>query len=243
MRKRILIGAASAVFAVLTVGAVALQAGSASAAPRVAAAVTTDFGPGTVRGALVRIDASNPRGDYIDANGLPHCLPEGPNNTFRAIGDYPLMWFSGHNPDCQFGPSASGLTSTQIQALIDAAVTKAGPGSVKKDVAVNVTVDFDKTKPVVVTGLPAFKAGNPELWGSNAGEIPDAAANIIVRRVNTSVTTCPATVPFLDAAPSVGSLERKFCVYPFHLTPTPPALVPGFLAGQKFDLDIWVFAP
>jgi hypothetical protein len=167
----------------------------------------------------------------------------GPSVLCAKDGSRDLKVFEG----CPAGYFQAQLPVSSVYGLAEAlaagGVIADPTPPVKRDVSVAVTVDFDKTRPVAVTGLPAFKAGNPELWGSNAGEIADASADILVRRVATGTTTCPVAVPASDATPSVGSTVRSFCVYPFHLTPTPPALVPDFLAGQKFTLNIWVFAP
>ena len=127
MRKRIL-SAIVALGMVFGIGGYTLT--HASAAPVVKAAATTNFGPGTVPGALVSIPATATRGNYLDQNGVTHCLPAGPNSTtLWQTGDYPNMSWHGTNPTCAAGSTGSGLTQAQIQALIDAAVAKAGTGS------------------------------------------------------------------------------------------------------------------
>ena len=92
------IGRALSLFAALAMvaGAGFMVAGTSSA--------STNFGPGTVRGALVSIDANATRGEYLDANGIHHCLPEGPNSSWTwETGDYPAMAFIVTDPSCDFG--------------------------------------------------------------------------------------------------------------------------------------------
>lgn len=252
MRYRILASAAVATVAALVVGSLALNGASAA---------TPDYGPGTVKGALVRIDASSPRGLYIDANGVPHCLPSGPNATGGQDGDYPAMWFSRPMPKCDFG--AGSVTPP---------VVRDDTPAVKRETNVTVNVDFDASKPITVTGLPAYRAGSPELWGDNTGSISDAAADIVVLRANTATTDCgtldlagrlsnvvrgnaPAASVIGDAtvagsARQVGSTVQKFCVYPRHISATtatggsgPVVWSEGFLAGQSYKLNVWVYAP
>ena len=206
--------------------------GSATAAP-------VSFGAGTVPGALVAIQSSSPRGNYLDANGVPHCLPAGPNSTaIWATGDYPDMSWHGTNPSCLFGTTTTVTAPTATLPI-------------KRETNVTVNVDFDATKPITVTGLPAFRAGSPELWGDNTGSIADAAADIIVKRAATSVTTCPAATSTaippvstsLDVPRDVGSTVQKFCVYPRHASASTSAWESKFLACQSYALNVWVYAP
>lgn len=95
---RVALAVLLALATVLAVGAYAAKAPHG----RAAAAVAADFGPGTVPGALVAIDSDSPRGQYIDANGVAHCLPTGPNAVHGQDGDYPHMWFSFRDADCNF---------------------------------------------------------------------------------------------------------------------------------------------
>ena len=102
------IGRALSLLAALAMvaGAGFMVAGTSSA--------STNFGPGTVRGALVSIDANATRGEYLDANGIHHCLPEGPNSSWTwETGDYPAMAFVVTDPSCDFnGAGASKTTVT-----------------------------------------------------------------------------------------------------------------------------------
>lgn len=103
--------------------------GSAHAAPVAAA----DFGPGTVPGALVAIQADSPRGQYIDEHGVAHCLPSGPHAVKGKAGDYPnpdgtgSMWFSFADAECDFQPDAA--TSTTIPAAGEHAPVLAANGA------------------------------------------------------------------------------------------------------------------
>ena len=205
--------------------------------------------------------ANAPRGWYIDANGLPHLLPKGANAIPGRSGDYAGMWFRGDTLDAVATVTPAPLVDTTPD--------------VKKSTDVTVNVDFDATKPIAVTGLPAYRAGSPELWGDNTGSIADAAADIVVLRANTATTNCgtldlslsrtglanvvtgnaPAAsvigdVSVAGSARQVGSTVQKFCVYPRHISATtttgsagPVVWSDGFLAGQSFKLNIWVYAP
>ena len=133
-----------------------------------------------------------------------------------------------------------------------AAAPVAAPAAVKRETNVVVNVDFDATKPITVTGLPAFRAGSPELWGDNTGSISDAATDIVVKRIASGETTCPAadragaapSSSVLDVNRAVGSTVQKFCVYPKHYeTGSTSSSFAGFVAGQKYALNVWVYAP
>lgn len=69
-----------------------------------------------------------------------------------------------------------------------------------------------KAQTVVVTGMPAYDATNPETYGSNSASKP------------TGTVVSPVPV-----APAAGSTSRSFT-----LTPS------GFTGTQSFTLDIWV---
>ena len=102
--------AAFVVLTLLLIGTVLAVA--ARLAPTARAADDLDFGAGTVRGALVRISADSPRGEYVDANGVHHCLPSGPHAVHGQAGDYPDMWFAVADPGCDFGTSSTTSPST-----------------------------------------------------------------------------------------------------------------------------------
>jgi hypothetical protein len=156
------------------------------------ASASTDFGSGKVKGALVAIDSAAPRGIYIDANGIPHCLPSGPNAAAGKSGDYANMWFSVANPSCAFG---AGTTSSVPTG-------DSGTKIVHKTVTVNAdfqagTVD---ERTITFTGLPAYvSGGSKELSGSNNGGIPDGYG---------------ASIGVAPVAPTNGQTVRKFVVTP-----------------------------
>lgn len=213
----------------------------ASASPAAVHAVAPCAG-GTP-GALICIPASAPRGEYVDANGIHHCLPTGNAVNRWDTGDYLNMAFVLADPGCDFGASARAVTAP--------APVRSTP-AVKRETNVTVNVDFDATKPISVTGLPAFRAGSPELWGDNTGSITDAASDIVVQRIGATELapngTCPTVrttgEPSSAGFPrAVGSTVQKFCIYPKHYSAIGSAPVSGFLAGQSYALNVWVYAP
>lgn len=193
-------------------GLVAIQSASAGTGTAIG-----DFGPGYVKGALVQIAVGSPRGTYIDANGIPHCLPSGPNAAAGKSGDYPAMWYSGANASCSFGGGTGGGVGPAGPAGPKG--DKGDPGdSIAKVVtkSVTLTASSPATQTVVITGLPKF-APPPalvELAVNNAGEAPSGT-----------------TVTVSAAASASGSTERSFTVGSA-----------GFAAGQSFTLTIKVLA-
>jgi hypothetical protein len=196
-------------------------------AAQLAGAATPDFGAGKVKGALVAIDVTSPRAEYVDEHGVHHCLPQGPNHTAHATGDYPSMWFAAADPACDFGASAqtpvSGLTKADVQALIDAAVAKSGQDgtrvvhkSVKVDVDYQAGTEAQRT--VTFTGLPAYAAsGVGEIYGTNVAGIP------------ASLTSHGVNVAVAEQSLTNGQTTRSFVVTPS-----------GFTGSEAFTLDIWV---
>ncbi len=181
-----LILAAVAGVALVLGGLVAMQSASADAGP--------DFGPGYVKGALVQIAVGSPRGTYIDANGIPHCLPSGPNAAAGKSGDYPAMWYSAPNPSCSFGGGGG--------------VGPAGPAGPKGDKGEpgasslafghgEVVIGANGTYTVTITGQPPYSAliGKRTLVTTNFGERPDGT-----------------TLDVSPAVPAAGSTSRTYTV-------------------------------
>ena len=212
-----------ALFAALALlgGGGAAVASLASAAPVKAA--TVNFGPGTVYGALVAIPASNARGWYIDAHGGPWFLPKGPNAVYGQSGDYPGDWFYGTSlgSTATLTGTAPALTSTDVQALIDAALAKLPPSSGLTTVSAVVNFkngtatttsagaslatvatakcsgsSLDACYQLTLSGAPAFKTTATDIYSNNS------AADTV------SGTTVTVTNP----TPTVGDTARVFYV-------------------------------
>ena len=212
MRKRIL-SALVAIGLVFGIGGYTLTHASASPAP---AAVFA----GGVPGALVFIDPASPRGNYLDANGVPHCLPSGPNSTVLwATGDYPKMSWHGANPSCTF--AATGTASLTAPAVSPVKI-------VHKQVTIN--ADFEASsvadRTVTITGLPAFRSTSSpfEVYGSTAADVNIPATATVPAA---DITVTPVGGP--TGTSTVGATERKFVVTPHN-----------FVGTRTYTLDIWV---
>ena len=166
---------------VLTVGLL-LSGGAALAAPG---------DPGTVPGALVEISANAPRGWYIDANGLPHLLPKGPNAKPGASGDYKAMWFKGDS----LGEGATGPAGPKGDKG-----DKGEPGDsnvVLKRASLVVNASTGLPKTITLTGLPPKSASVPEAFGHNKTELPTsfgATLNVTANPVANGATERTFTV-------------------------------------------------
>lgn len=183
MRKRIL-SLLACVVVLAFGGFAAAQMSGASAA------TTPNFGPGYVKGALVKIDPASPRGEYVDANGIHHCLPQGPNaltDGVQSTGDYPAMWFALADPACDFGASAKPAKVTAPSG--DASAVKI----VHKTIVLN--ANSPATQTLTISGLPAYKPTLLSTYGSNADANPSGT-----------------TVAVAPLAPASGSTERSFTV-------------------------------
>lgn len=223
----------TALVAVVGVGVYAAKApgGHASAAPVKAQVLST-----TDRGLCIQNGTGKPQSLWLVA----------------ATGDCPTGFWGPASLKDAFGVDVDALVKAEVAKQV-AARTVTTPET-KRSTTVTVNVDYGTKGLVSVTGLPAWKAGAPELVGNNAGEIADAAADIEVVQVDSRETACPDAIPTAPGKQStVGSTVRKFCVYPRHVSSVLPAdgatpvsattFVPGFLAGQSFKLNVWVYAP
>lgn len=194
----------------------------ATAAPSAAPVLST-----TERGLCIKTGTGEPRSLWLVA----------------ATGLCPAPYWGPASLEDAFGITLPTATPAPAKAPV-------ASDPVKREVSATVNVDFDASKPLSVTGLPAFRLGSPELWGDNTGSIADAAADIVVKRLSTSATSCPAAAEngqppasgLLDVPRAVGSTVQKFCAYPIH-RPASGGSTAGFLAGQSYKLAIWVYAP
>lgn len=137
-----------------------------------------------------------------------------------AVVTFPRLDASGHCPAGSWGPVALGVGAQGPKG------DKGDPGSSAIQVfhqKATVNADFQAgsvaQRTVVISGVPAFTVGHPELTGSNADAVafpvgtPAVLANIAVAPV----------------APASGETTRKFVI-----TPT------GFTGSRSFELDVWV---
>jgi hypothetical protein len=156
----------------------------AGAGGLVAASNASADSTSNVQGALVAISVDSPRGWYIDANGLPHFLPQGPNAIGGLSGDYPHMWFKGTVLDDSTSTSRTVTKTVTVNADFQA-------GS-------------ETERTITLTGLPAYSASAAESYSSNVGSLADSVGSIGI--------TVPTATTGQVTSVAAGQTTRKFLI-------------------------------